>query len=159
MSTFYDSPNDYRNYLCHYGVKRMNRPHGLKYKKRGGSLRAHRLEQVRKVYPWDRVREVNDENRARHEEREAADRRSSGEEYNQYREDKLRRQEQIETERQREQERIAGMKARGQTVTSNVKKNQNLLRQVGALDDSSNNHRMVGLMNQRGRVRRRRHGH
>lgn len=23
MSTFYDSPNDYRNYLCHYGVKGM----------------------------------------------------------------------------------------------------------------------------------------
>jgi hypothetical protein len=158
MSTFYDSPNDYRNYLCHYGVK------GMKWRnRRNTSLRAHRLEQARKVYPWDRVREVNDENRARHEEREAADRRSnrrsSGEEYNQYREDKLRRQEQIETERQREQERIAGMKARGQTVTSNVKKNQNLLRQVGALDDSSNNHRMVGLMNQRGRVRRRRHGH
>ena len=23
MSTFYDAPNDYRNYLCHYGVKGM----------------------------------------------------------------------------------------------------------------------------------------
>lgn len=23
MSTFYESPNDYRNYLCHYGVKGM----------------------------------------------------------------------------------------------------------------------------------------
>lgn len=48
MSTFYDAPNDYRNYLCHYGVPNMKRPHGLKYKKRGTSLRAHRLEQVRK---------------------------------------------------------------------------------------------------------------
>ena len=153
MSTF-EAPNDYRNYLCHYGVK------GMKWRnRRSTSLRAHRLEQARKLYPWDRVREVNDENRARHEEREAADRRSSGEEYNQYRENKLRRQEQIETERQREQERIAGMKAHGQAVTSNIKRNQNLMRQVGALDDSSNYHRMTGLVNQRGRVRRRRHGH
>lgn len=154
MSTFYDSPNDYRNYLCHYGVK------GMKWRnRRKTSLRAHRLEQARKVYPWDRVREANDENRTRHEERESADRRSSGEEYRQSREDKIHRQEQIETERQREQERIAGMKGRGQTVASNVKKNQNLLRQVGVLNDSSNHHSMVGLMNQRGRVRRRRHGH
>ena len=27
MSTFYDSPNDYRNYLCHYGVKGMKWRH------------------------------------------------------------------------------------------------------------------------------------
>lgn len=31
MGTFY-SKNDYRNYLAHYGVKNMKRPHGLKYK-------------------------------------------------------------------------------------------------------------------------------
>lgn len=153
MSTFYESPNDYRNYLMHYGVK------GMKWRKGRKSLREHRIEQAIKAYPWNRVREVNDENRARHEEREAADRRSSGEEYNQYRENKLRRQEQIETERQREQERIAGMKAHGQTVAPNAKRIQNLLRQVGALDDSSNYHRVVGLTNQTGRVRRRRHGH
>lgn len=31
MGTFYDAPNDYRNYLCHYGVK------GMRWKKRSNN--------------------------------------------------------------------------------------------------------------------------
>lgn len=37
MSTFYDAPNDYRNYLCHYGVK------GMKWRK-------HRRSQMNKNF-------------------------------------------------------------------------------------------------------------
>ena len=50
MSTFYESPNDYRNYLCHYGVK------GMKW-------RNHRRSQMQKNFQLppdgDSVREDN----------------------------------------------------------------------------------------------------
>ena len=58
MSTFYESPNDYRNYLCHYGVKGMRwRNHKSK------SLRDNRLAQMDIRGRLDGVR---DEERRQH---------------------------------------------------------------------------------------------
>ena len=113
MSTFYDSPNDYRNYLCHYGVKGMKRPSGLKYKTRGGkTLREHRLEQARKTINRDDLeqevyRHVQDrrvETEHTKPERERQDRIAV---QNSRREEKEREEEIRAEERRREEERRA----------------------------------------------------
>jgi hypothetical protein len=150
----------------------MNRPHGLKYKKRGGSLRANRLEQLRKTGIRESVRTAQDnaerERIEQEQRRTESEHRSDARHQAEMRErDRIRveaeraRRRNLKEEREeqirRDQERIAGMKARGQAVTSNIKKNQNLMRQVGVTGNSSKHHSMIGLLNQRGRVRRRVH--
>lgn len=119
MSTFYESPNDYRNYLCHYGVPNMKRPHGLKYKKRGGSLRAHRLEQARKVglrdsreederrqFQSERDQAESDDRQARRE-RDNAIGQSSPEHERQRRHEEKIREEEIRRRDQEHRERAA----------------------------------------------------
>jgi hypothetical protein len=115
MSTFYDAPNDYRNYLCHYGVK------GMKWRKRiGQTLREHRLEQARKVINGeqmsgeheDRIRQQQEyqsrnrrSNENHHEDNTAQDRRRQQEEiFNSAREEKIREEQEWREHQEAERE-------------------------------------------------------
>lgn len=111
MSTFYDSPNDYRNYLCHYGVK------GMKWRKGRKSLREHRIEQVRKTINAEeltgehenrvRQRETERRNNEDHHESDTEQARRSQIEnnINAAREEKIRRERQIQEERDHNRKR------------------------------------------------------
>ena len=141
MSTFYDSPNDYRNYLCHYGVPNMKRPHGLKYKKRGGSLREHRLNQVYKNDFRNNKRDeyetlVNEEHRQRSNNSE--NRIDTVQERSEI---KRRREEQMQLERQREDERLSGSKSSLAKLGRNKKRLQSLVDQINP--DKNKEHRHI----------------
>ena len=111
MSTFYESPNDYRNYLCHYGVK------GMKWRKGRKTLRDHRIEQVRKTINSEeltgehenriRQRETERRNNEGHHEADTEQARRSQIEnnINAVREEKIRRERQIQDERDRNRKR------------------------------------------------------
>lgn len=172
MSTFYDSPNDYRNYLCHYGVPNMKRPHGLKYKKRGGSLRAHRMEQARKVSGG--LRGLDEERERRLREREEArqianehstqdhanraersDREAYLREVQRHDEEKRRQQEILEEHMRQEAERRANTK--GGSANDNSKRMQNFANQIGIM--TRGRHQAMYHQQQIENRRRRRHGH
>lgn len=174
MSTFYDSPNDYRNYLCHYGVPNMKRPHGLKYKKRGGSLRAHRLEQARKVSGGLRGLDEERERRLREREEtrqisnehsvqdhahraERSDREAYVRESQKHDEEKRRQQEIIEEHMRREAEQRANTKGGNNRIGGNSKIVQNLTNQLGIM--TRGRHQAMYYQQQIENRRRRRHGH
>lgn len=110
MSTF-EAPNDYRNYLCHYGVK------GMKWRKGRKTLRDHRIEQVRKTINSEeltgehenriRQRETERRNNEGHHEADTEQTRRSQIEnnINAVREEKIRRERQIQDERDRNRKR------------------------------------------------------
>ena len=116
MSTF-EAPNDYRNYLCHYGVK------GMKWRKRK-TLREHRLDQVRKIINGREMREdhhESEEQRRRDETSAERDRQHRVNENDSNhsanrnaqtiadiearRQEKIRRERQIQDERDRNRKR------------------------------------------------------
>lgn len=174
MSTFYDAPNDYRNYLCHYGVPNMKRPHGLKYKKRGTSLREHRLNQAKTVTRQEAeqrradqeeherlAREhearINNRRARRHQDLEETDRRREADRIAAERHDekKRRQQEQLEFEMQREAERRANTKGGNQSLSGDKKHLQNLINQTGVV--TPGRHQAMYYQQQIRNRRRRRH--
>lgn len=160
MSTFYDAPNDYRNYLCHYGVPNMKRPHGLKYKKRGSSLREHRLNQVRKT---GAIQDM-DEERDRRIRESRAESHSQASEDHRYEEiararahddEKRRRQEILNEHMRRETEERANTKGGNQSLSGDKKRLQNLINQTGVV--TPGRHQAMYYQQQIKNRRRRRH--
>lgn len=175
MSTFYDAPNDYRSYLCHYGVPNMKRPHGLKYKKRGTSLREHRLNQVKTAtrqeleqrrsdqeherLAREHEARINNRTAERHHDFEATNRRREADRIaaESHDEKKRRQQEQLEFEMQREAERRANTKGGNQSLSGNRKRLQNLINQTGVV--TPGRHQAMYYQQQINSRRRRRHSH
>lgn len=176
MSTFYDAPNDYRNYLCHYGIKGMNRPHGLKYKKRGSSLREHRLNQVKTVtrqeleqrradqeherLAGEQETRINNRRAERHHDFEEVNRRREADRIaaEKHDEDKRRRQQVLEEENRHRAEAEAMERANTKAYHQTIHPlNKNLSRLADQVSPQRV-HRRNSLLNQTRRVRRR-HGH
>lgn len=163
MSTFYDSPNDYRNYLCHYGVKGMKRPHGLKYKKRGISLREHRLDQVLRIRKTGALQDMNEdrdrrirESRAESHSRASEDHRTEEISRARAHDDEKRRQQEILEEHMRQEaERRASTKGDNQSLSGDKKRLQNLVNQTGVI--TPGRHQAMYYQQQIRNRRRRRH--
>ena len=171
MSTF-EAPNDYRNYLMHYGVK------GMKW-------RNHRRSQMNPNYRLSSNRKtINDrEMRQRHSDQEHeqsarnhqtrvdninAERHHSAEDSHRRREadrlaaekhdeEKRRQQEALERHRQHEAEVRANTKGGNQRVGRSTKIAQNLANQLGIM--TPGRHQALYYQQQIENRRRRRHGH
>lgn len=125
MSTFYDAPNDYRNYIHHSGVKGMKwDPSKKGPRKSVNSLRLRRIAQMRKTFNGRDERESHheaEEQRRRTEEeaerarqhraeinneRHASDRNAQTiAQINAAREAKIRREQELRAEEEAERER------------------------------------------------------
>lgn len=154
----------------------MKRPHGLKYKKRGGSLREHRLSQVKTVNRQeieqrhsDREHEqsarndqarVNNIQAERHHSAEDSQRRREAARIaaEKHDEDKRRRQQILEEENRHRAEAEARERANTKAYNQTIRPlNKNLSRLADQVSPQRV-HRRNNLLNQTRRVRRR-HGH